>query len=82
VTAALLVAKRHLQGQIAVRSDGSDAQWADARRLCQAHLGYGDWFGVVEQEEPHMWSGPKGIQVEQRMRVQTLVELAMQESLS
>jgi hypothetical protein len=55
VTAALLIAKRHLHEQLVVHSNGRDAQWADARELCQRILGYGDWFGITEEiirEEP------------------------------
>lgn len=63
VTAALLIAKHYLREQIAIRSDGSDNQWADASQLCQTHLGYGDWFGVVEQEETHLWPEPNGVQL-------------------
>ena len=50
VTAALLVAKRHLLDQFVVESNGAHAQWLDARNLCQRVLGYGDWFGIVEEE--------------------------------
>jgi hypothetical protein len=82
VTAALLIAKRYLQEEIVVHSDGSDAQWADARRLCQAHLGYGDWFGIVEQEETYSQPDPTGIEVERRLQVRALVELAVRESFS
>lgn len=54
VTAVLLVAKYHLKDQFVIHSNGADAQWADARRLCQKVLGYGDWFGIIEEqiEEP------------------------------
>lgn len=50
VTAALLIAKRHLGQQFVVHSNGADTQWADAKLLCQAVLGYGDWFGIIERE--------------------------------
>jgi len=50
VTAVLLVAKHHLKDQLVIHSNGADAQWADARRLCQKVLGYGDWFGIIEEK--------------------------------
>jgi hypothetical protein len=42
VTAALLIAKRYLGDRFAVHSNGSEAQWSDAKRLFQTILGYGD----------------------------------------
>src|SRR5713226_3530147 len=50
VTAALLIVKRHLGHQLVVESNGADAQWLDARRICQTVLGYGEWFGIVEEK--------------------------------
>jgi len=50
VTAALLIAKRHLSDRLVVQSNGGEAQWSDAKRLCQMVLKYGDWFGIVEEE--------------------------------
>jgi hypothetical protein len=52
VTAALLIAKRHLRDQLIVHSDGRDTQWADARDLCQRVLGYGQRFGITEKRVP------------------------------
>ena len=49
VTAALLIGKRHLGDELVVSSNGADAQWLDARRICQTVLGYGEWFGIVEE---------------------------------
>jgi len=49
VTAALLIAKRNLKDQFLVCSDGMERQWSDGKRICQGALGYGDWFGIVEQ---------------------------------
>jgi hypothetical protein len=59
VTAALIVAKRHLGDAFLVHTDGSEAQWIDAKRLCQDILGYGDWFGILEEpaEEIIHYSG-------------------------
>jgi hypothetical protein len=55
VTAALLIAKRHLGDQFLVQTNGAEPQWSDAKRLCQMVLGYGDWFGIVEDEiEEHL----------------------------
>jgi hypothetical protein len=51
VTAVLLIAKRHLKNQLIIYTNGLDAQWADARRICQRVLGFGDWFGIVEDKE-------------------------------
>ncbi len=50
VTAALLIAKRKLKDQIMVYSDGNDCHWSDAKRICQQVLGYGEWFGIVNEE--------------------------------
>ena len=41
MTAVLLIAKHYLRDRILVYTDGADAQWADARRICQRVLGYG-----------------------------------------
>src|SRR6266567_1621932 len=40
VTAALLIAKRHLRDELLIHSNGGDRQWADGRRICQSVLGY------------------------------------------
>jgi hypothetical protein len=57
VTAALLVAKRNLKDQFAVHTDGTDRHWSDAKRICQEVLGYGEWFGIVEEEVEAQSSG-------------------------
>lgn len=49
VTCALLITKHYLGNQFVVHSNGADAQWSDARRICQRVLGYGDWFGIIEE---------------------------------
>ncbi|NDD28018.1 MAG: hypothetical protein EB084_07105 [Proteobacteria bacterium] len=41
VTASLIIARRHLGDDIRIASDGGQAQWFDARLLCQSVLGYG-----------------------------------------
>ena len=41
VCCALLVAKRRFGALVAVCSDGTNANWADARSVCQGILGYG-----------------------------------------
>jgi hypothetical protein len=74
VTAALLVAKKYLKNDLVVHTNGGDCQWADARRICQSTLGFGDWFGIVEDpvvEEDHPGS-PLDTRV---VLVHTLVEL-------
>jgi hypothetical protein len=75
VTAALLIAKRHLQDQLVIESNGLDAQWADAKELCQQHLGYGAWFGIVEDPRIERWPGLNGTQEEREVRVRLLVEM-------
>ena len=49
VTAALLIAKRYWGEKIEIRTDGSEVQWSDAKRLCQVHLGYGTSFRIVQK---------------------------------
>lgn len=41
VTSALLVVRRHLGAALRIDSDGGQAQWWDARLICQSVLGYG-----------------------------------------
>ena len=72
VTAALIIAKKHLKDRLTISSDGADCQWADARRICQRGLGYGDWFGIVEEQMVEEWPGDPPVQRQVRMR--TLVE--------
>jgi len=60
VTCVLLIAKRHLRDRFVVHSNGGDAQWSDARRICQQALGYGDWFGIVEERIKEEWPGAEG----------------------
>lgn len=50
VTAALLIAKNYLKDQFVVHSNGLDPQWHDAKHICQKILGYGGWFGIVEDQ--------------------------------
>lgn len=75
VTSALLIAKRYLRDQLVVESNGADPQWADARELCQKHLGYGDWFGIIEDPRIELWPGPNGSKVEREVRVRLLIEM-------
>jgi len=44
VTAFLIIAKHYLGDRLIVRSDGTSANWQDARLLCQLELGYGMEF--------------------------------------
>ena len=37
----IVIARRHLGDDIRIASDGGQAQWFDARLLCQSVLGYG-----------------------------------------
>jgi hypothetical protein len=70
VTAALLIAKRHLGDRFVVQTNGAEAQWSDGKRLCQMVLGYGDWFGIVEEEVEENWPGRKE---PRRVLVRTLI---------
>jgi hypothetical protein len=72
VTAALLIAKRHLRDQFVVHSDGMDRQWSDAKRICQEVLGYGDWFGIVEESVEDQWPGKAGTRT---VLLRTLIEV-------
>jgi hypothetical protein len=71
VTAALLIAKRHLGNRFVIHSNGADAQWADARRLCQSFLGYGDWFGIIEEQVTEEWPGSQLREVTLRILIET-----------
>jgi hypothetical protein len=73
VTSILIIAKRYLKDRFTIQSNGGDHQWADARRICQRVLGYGDWFGIVEEQIVEEWPGnpPK----ERDVLLRTLVEL-------
>ena len=75
VTAALVIAKRYLGKRLVIQSNGLDAQWADAKDLCQRHLGYGAWFGIVEDPRIELWPGPDGTQEECEVRVRLLIEM-------
>jgi hypothetical protein len=44
VQTALIVFKHHLGHAIAVKSDGKDDDWEEARNICQESLGYGTDF--------------------------------------
>jgi hypothetical protein len=72
VTAALLIAKRNLKDQFVVHSDGMDLQWSDAKRLCQGVLGYGDWFGIVEEKVEDQLPGQAGTRM---VLLRTLIEI-------
>jgi len=37
----LILAKRHLEEDVKVKSDGTDDQWFDGKLFCQMHLGFG-----------------------------------------
>jgi hypothetical protein len=75
VTAALLIAKRHMREKLVIHSNGRDPQWADAKDLCQRHLGYGAWFGIVEDPRIEIWPGPNGASFEHEVRALLLVEM-------
>lgn len=48
VTAALVIAKHHLDDEIRVASDGELEQWMDAAILCENALGYGNDFRLED----------------------------------
>lgn len=48
VTAALLIAKRHLGDSLTVHSDAQTGLWTEPQTLCQIVLGYGDDMRVAE----------------------------------
>jgi len=48
VTAFLVIAKHYLKEKLVVKSDGTPANWHDARILCQVELGYGMDFELDE----------------------------------
>ena len=58
VTACLLIAKHHLGGQIKVSTDGRDANWWDAKMLCQHTLGYGLEYQIDGDYELLLASAP------------------------
>jgi hypothetical protein len=72
VTATLLIAKRNLKDEFIVHTDGMDQQWSDAKRICQEVLGYGDWFGIIEEpteeRRPGDAEGTPGV-------IRTLIEI-------
>lgn len=72
VTAALLIAKRNLKDQFVVHTDGTDHQWSDAKHICQKVLGYGEWFGIVEEEVVEQWAGDADVRT---VLVRTLIEI-------
>jgi hypothetical protein len=47
VQTALIVLSHHLGSAIRIGSDGKDDDWAEARRICQEHLGYGEEFRLT-----------------------------------
>jgi hypothetical protein len=73
VTAALIVAKRHLRDRLVIESNGGDPQWRDAKRICQGVLDYGDWFGITEEKIAEEWPGDSSRKREVLLR--RLVEL-------
>lgn len=52
VTAALLIAKHHWGENIEITSCGSEAQWRDAKLICQRVLGYGASFKFIRKWRP------------------------------
>ncbi|HWZ46140.1 MAG TPA: hypothetical protein VNW97_21895 [Candidatus Saccharimonadales bacterium] len=67
-----MIAKKNLKDQFAVHSDGTDRQWPDAKRLCQEVLGYGDWFGIVEEKVEDQLPGQAGTRT---ILLPTLIEI-------
>ena len=75
VTAALLIAKHHLGDRFIVHSNGLEPQWKDAKRMCQQVLGYGDWFGIVEEPVIENEPGPDGTTEKRTIQIRTLIEI-------
>ena len=75
VTGILLIAKRHLRDQFIVHSNGADAQWSDAKRFCQQVLGYGDWFGIIEERVEENWPGIDDSTESREVLLRTLEEI-------
>jgi hypothetical protein len=50
VTAALLIAKHHWGEKITIASSGEEAEWSDARQVCQLVLGYGASIELLEED--------------------------------
>jgi len=72
VTAALLIAKRHLKDRFMVHTEGGDCQWSDAKHICQNVLGYGEWFGIVEEQIEEKLPDESS---SERVSVPTLIEI-------
>ena len=51
VTCALIIAKHHFGDDVAVSSDGGNAEWAEAKELCQDELEYGEKFTFPPYED-------------------------------
>ena len=75
VTAVLLIAKRHLRDRFIVHSNGADAQWSDAKQICQRVSGYGDWFGIIEEQIEEDWPDPEGTTQRREVNLRTLIEI-------
>ena len=75
VTAILLIAKRYLGQQFTIHSNGAGPQWGDAKRICQAVLGYGDWFWILEREVVEHWPDSGGAVHVRNALVRELVEV-------
>jgi hypothetical protein len=71
----LLIAKRHLRDQFIIHSDGADAQWLDARRICQRVLGYGDWFGIMEEQLEEDWPSSEATTSKRKVTLRALIEV-------
>jgi hypothetical protein len=58
-----------------IHSGGGDPQWADAKRICQQVLGYGDWFGIVEEEKDDRYTDSEGVVHTRAVVICKLIEL-------
>jgi hypothetical protein len=75
VTAVLLIAKRYMHDELIIHSDGAEPQWADAKRICQQVRGYGDWFGIVEQEIDDSYEDSNAVPHTRQVVVLGLIEM-------
>ena len=51
VTAFLIIAQHYLKDKLKVSSDGSNADWDEARNICQSNLEYGMELNLPEDSE-------------------------------
>ena len=58
-----------------VHSNGADSQWSDAKGFCQQILGYGGWFGIIEERIEEKWPGVDNSTESREVLLRTLEEI-------